>query len=173
MPSGNEIDVFGDSLVVVTKGALDYYFPGVRQDAKSNRQWTDGLSEVNGRGSDIRRTVVLAFGTNAGVSEKTLTSVLDKVGTNRMVILVNLYGKASWIDEANRRLAGAAATRSNVIVADWNTAIKAHLDLLQSDGIHPGITGAHLYAKTIRQAMADLSTRHTGQAVPLKDLPVY
>ncbi|MEO8828903.1 acyltransferase family protein [Lapillicoccus sp.] len=173
MPSGSEIDVFGDSLVVVTKVAIDYYFPGVRQDAKSNRQWTDGLSEVNGRGSDIRRTVVLAFGTNAGVSEKTLTSVLDKVGTNRMVILVNLYGKASWIDEANRRLAGAAATRSNVIVADWNTAIKAHLDLLQSDGIHPGITGAHLYAKTIRQAMADLSTRHTGQAVPLKDLPVY
>ncbi|MDQ2783109.1 MAG: acyltransferase, partial [Actinomycetota bacterium] len=28
MPSGSEIDVFGDSLVVVTKGAIDYYFPG-------------------------------------------------------------------------------------------------------------------------------------------------
>ena len=173
MPSGNEIDVFGDSLVVVSKNALNYYFPGVRQDAKSNRQWTDGLSEVARRGGDIRRAVVLDFGTNAGVSDETLASVLDTIGPNRMVVLVDLYGKASWIDEANERLRAAAATHSNVIVADWNTAIKAHLDLLQSDGIHPGITGAHLYATTIRQAMADLSTRHTGQPVPLKDLPVY
>ncbi len=172
MPPGNQIDVFGDSLVVVTKGAIDYYFPGVRQDARSNRQWHDGVTEVNERGSDIRRAVVLAFGTNAGVNEQTLATVLDRLGPNRMVVLVNLYGRSSWIDEANQRLANAAAARSNVIVADWNTAIKAHLDLLQSDGVHPGIPGAHLFAKTIRQAMADLSTRHTGRAVALKDLPI-
>ncbi len=173
MPAGNEIDVFSDSLVVVTKGATDYYFPGVRQDAKSNRRWSDGLTEVTARGDDIRRAVVLDFGTNAGVNDQTLATVLDKLGPNRMVVLVNIYGKASWIDQANGQLAAAAAPRSNVIVADWNTAIKAHLDLLQSDGIHPGITGAHLFAKTIRQAMADLSTKHTGKAVTLKDLPVY
>jgi len=57
-----------------------------------------------------------------------------------------------------------------VIVADWNAAIKANLGLLQSDKVHPGIPGAHLFAKTVRAAMAELSTRHTGQAVVLKDL---
>ena len=31
--------------------------------------------------------------------------------------------------------------------------------------------GAHTYAATIRQAFADLSEKHTGKAVQLKELP--
>jgi peptidoglycan/LPS O-acetylase OafA/YrhL len=173
MPSGDQIDVFGDSLVATTKGAIDYYFPGVRQDAKSNRRWSDGLAAVTARGVDIRRAVVLAFGTNAGVAEDTVVKTLDVLGPDRMVVLVNLYNpKSTWIDEANATLARVASTRPNVIVADWNAAIRADLSLLQSDKVHPGIPGAHLFAKTVRAAMAELSTRHTGQAVTLKDLKV-
>ena len=173
MPSGTEIDGFGDSMMVASVNALSYYFPGMRMDGKSNRRWSDGLAAISGRGADVRRGVVLAFGTNAGVDEAVLGQVLDALGPNRMVVLVNIYGKASWIDEANAAVARAAATRPNVIVADWNTAIRAQPSLLQSDGIHPGITGAHLFSKTVRAAMAALSERHTGVAVELKDLPAY
>ena len=173
MPAGPEIDGFGDSMMVASVNALDYYFPGMRMDGKSNRRWSDGLAAVSGRGADVRRGVVLAFGTNAGVDEAVLGQVLDALGPNRMVVLVNIYGKASWIDEANAAVARAAATRPNVIVADWNSAIRAQPNLLQSDGIHPGITGAHLFSKTIRAAMATLSERHTGVTVELKDLPAY
>jgi peptidoglycan/LPS O-acetylase OafA/YrhL len=171
MPNGDQIDVFGDSLVATTKQAIDYYFPGVRQDAKSNRRWSDGLAAVTSRGAETRRAVVLAFGTNAGVTEDTVVRTLDLLGPNRMVVLVNLYNpKSTWIDEANATLARVASTRSNVIVADWNAAIRANLGLLQSDKVHPGLSGAHLFAKTVRAAMAELSTRHTGQTVVLKEL---
>ena len=171
MPNGDQIDVFGDSLVATTKQALDYYFPGVRQDAKSNRRWSDGLAAVTSRGADTRRAVVLAFGTNAGVTEDTVVRTLDLLGRDRMVVLVNLYNpKSTWIEESNATLARIASTRANVIVADWNAAIRANLGLLQSDKVHPGLSGAHLFAKTVRAAMAELSTRHTGQAVVLKDL---
>jgi hypothetical protein len=171
MPTGDQIDVFGDSLIATTKGAIDYYFPGVRQDAKSNRRWSDGLATVTARGVDIRRATVLAFGTNAGVTEATVVQTLDALGPNRMVVLVNLYNpKSTWIDESNATLARVASTRPNVIVADWNTAIRANLGLLQADKVHPGIPGAHLFAKTVRAALAELSTRHTGQPVVLKEL---
>ncbi len=171
MPTGDQIDVFGDSLIATTKGAIDYYFPGVRQDAKSNRRWSDGLATVTARGVDIRRATVLAFGTNAGVTEATVVQTLDALGPNRMVVLVNLYNpKSTWIDESNATLARVASTRPNVIVADWNTAIRANLGLLQADKVHPGIPGAHLFAKTVRSALAELSTRHTGQPVVLKEL---
>jgi peptidoglycan/LPS O-acetylase OafA/YrhL/lysophospholipase L1-like esterase len=171
MPTGDQIDVFGDSLVATTKGAIDYYFPGVRQDAKSNRRWSDGLAAVTARGQDIRRAVVLAFGTNAGVTEETVVQTLDRLGPDRMVVLVNLYNpRSTWIDESNGTLARVASARPNVVVADWNTAIKANLGLLQSDKVHPGIPGAHLFAKTVRAAMAELSTKHTGQTVVLKEL---
>ncbi len=171
MPTGDQIDVFGDSLIATTKGAIDYYFPGVRQDAKSNRRWSDGLAAVTARGVDIRRATVLAFGTNAGVTEATVVQTLDALGPHRMVVLVNLYNpKSTWIDESNATLARVASTRPNVIVADWNAAIRANLGLLQADKVHPGIPGAHLFAKTVRAALAELSTRHTGQPVVLKEL---
>jgi hypothetical protein len=40
MPSGKEIDVFGDSMAVGSIHALRYYLPGIRVDGKSNRQWS-------------------------------------------------------------------------------------------------------------------------------------
>ncbi len=173
MPGGTEMDGFGDSMMVASVHALDYYFPGIRMDAKSNRRWSDGLAAVTARGPDARRAVVLAFGTNAGVDEQALGQVLDAVGPSRMVVIVNIYGHASWIDGANTTLARAAAARPNVVVADWNGAIRAQPGLLQSDGIHPSITGAHLFSKTVRAALAQLSERHTGVKVALKDLPAY
>jgi len=173
MPAGTEMDGFGDSMMVASVHALDYYFSGIRMDARSNRRWSDGLAAIAARGPDVRRSVVLAFGTNAGVEEKVLGQVLDALGPDRMVVLVNIHGRASWIDEANAALARAAAARPNVIVADWQAAISAQPQLLQSDGIHPSITGAHLFSRTIRAALAQLSERHTGVRVALTDLPAY
>lgn len=173
MPAGTEIDAFGDSMLVTTKSAMDYYFPGVRQDGKSNRWLRDGLAEVAGRGSDVRRAVVLAFGTNGGIDEAQLAQVLDSLGPDRMVVLVTLHVRADFHDPSNAALAQAAAARPNVIVADWDSAISAQLGLLQSDGVHPTITGAHLFAKTVRSAFAALSEKHTGVAVTLPELPAY
>jgi len=172
MPQGEEIDGFGDSMMVASVHAMDYYFPGIVMDAKSNRRWGDALAALQTRGESLRRAVVLAFGTNAGVDEQVLGQVLDRVGPNRMVVLVTIYGRATWIDEANAALARAAAARPNVVLADWSSAIRANPGHLQSDGIHPSIKGAHLFAKTIRAALAELSERHTGRPVVLKDLPV-
>jgi len=173
MPSGGEMDIFGDSIVVASINALTYYFPGIRSDARSNRQWSDGLTQVGAHAGDLRRAVVVDFGTNAGVDEAAAKRVLDLIGSQRMVVLVTIYGRADWIDTANAALARLAAGRANVVVADWHGAISAHPELLQSDGIHPSITGAHLFAKTVRSALAQLSERHTGQKVTLKDLPAY
>jgi len=172
MPEGKDIDGIGDSMMVASVHAMDYYFPGITMDAKSNRRWSDGVAAVQAKGGSLRRAVVLALGTNAGVDDEVLGQVLDRVGPNRMVVLVTIYGRATWIDDANATLARAAAARPNVVLADWSAAIRANPGQLQSDGIHPSIKGAHLFAKTIRAALAELSERHTGRPVTLRDLPV-
>ncbi|WP_374969945.1 acyltransferase family protein [Terrabacter sp. BE26] len=172
MPSGPEIDAYGDSIMVGSLQALRYYFPGIRIDAKSNRRWSDGLAQVRARGSDNRRAVVLAFGTNAGVDEDAVKQVLDTLGPKRMVVLVNIMAPFSRVDSDNATLELVARGRSNVVVADWADAIRAHPEQVQSDRIHPTITGAHLFSKTVRQALADLSERHTGKKVVLRELPI-
>lgn len=172
MPAGTEIDAYGDSIMVGSLGALRYYFDGIRIDAKSNRRWSDGLAQVKARGDGNRRAVVLAFGTNWGVDADQVRATLDALGPDRMVVLVNIMGPMSRVDKDNAALAAIAAERPNVEVADWASAVRAHPDQLQSDGIHPSLTGAHLFSKTVRQAFADLSQQNTGQKVTLKDLPI-
>lgn len=172
MPSGPEIDAYGDSMMVGSVHALDYYFPGIRMDAQSNRRWDDALRAVKARGSANRRAVVLAFGTNAGVDEADAKAVLDALGPNRMVVLVNLMGPFARIDADNVKLDALAKGRPNVIVADWAAAVRDHPEQLQADRIHPSLKGSHLFAKTVRLALAILSERHTGTRVVLKDLPM-
>jgi peptidoglycan/LPS O-acetylase OafA/YrhL len=172
MPKGTEIDGYGDSMMVGSVHALDYYFPGIRMDAKSNRQWSDAVTAVKRRGGDNRRAVVLAFGTNAGVDIHDAEKVLDLLGPERMVVLVNLAAPFSRVDNDNAALTALAKKRANVVVADWAREVRDHPEQLQSDRIHPSLRGSHLFAKVVRQALADLSQERTGKAVPLKDLPM-
>jgi lysophospholipase L1-like esterase len=172
MPTGPEIDAYGDSIMVGSLQALRYYFPGIRIDAKSNRRWSDGLTEVTARGDGNRRAVILAFGTNAGVDADAVNKVLDALGPRRMVVLVNVMGPFARIDSDNATLELVARGRPNVVVADWADAIRAHPEQVQSDRVHPTIKGAHLFSKTVRQALADLSQRSTGKKVVLQELPI-
>ncbi|MFC7486839.1 acyltransferase family protein [Knoellia sp. CPCC 206453] len=172
MPTGNEIDGYGDSMMVGSVHALRYYFPGIRIDARSNRQWAEGLKLASARGTANRRAVVLALGTNAGTDLDRARQTLDALGPDRMVVLVTLHGRINRIASDNNALKELVAGRDNVALADWDSALKGTTGQLQSDGMHPSRVGAHLYAKTIRQAFADLSTRHTGKPVTLKELPI-
>ncbi|MFW5468993.1 acyltransferase family protein [Knoellia sp. CPCC 206435] len=172
MPTGSEIDGYGDSMMVGSVHALRYYFPGIRLDARSNRQWAEGLSVVTRRGDATRRAVVLALGTNAGTDPERARATLDALGPDRMVVVVTLHGRLNRIASDNAALRELVAGRDNVALADWDAALQGATGQLQSDGMHPSLVGAHLYAKTIRQAFANLSTRHTGTPVTLEELPV-
>ena len=172
MPQGREVDVLGDSMVVASSHALRYYLPKVRMDAKSNRRWSSADDLVATRGDGLRRAVVLAFGTNAGTDTKAVRRSLDAIGPDRMVVLVTLHGPFSRIGADNTELRELAKGRDNVVVADWDAALEGTRGQLQPDGIHPSLTGAHLYAKTIRAAFAELSERRTGKPVTLKALPL-
>lgn len=172
MPSGDEIDAYGDSMLVGSLPAMRYYFPGIRQDGKSNRHWSDGLAAVTKRGELNRRAVVLAFGTNAGVDRPAIEQILADLGPRRMVVLVTEHGGFSRVESDNATLREIAATHPNVALADWDAALQGTTGQLQSDGIHPSRIGQHLFAKTIRTALAELTTRHTGVTPALPELPI-
>jgi peptidoglycan/LPS O-acetylase OafA/YrhL len=173
MPTGEEISGFGDSIVVTSADGLEYRLPGIMLDAKSIRRWSDGEAAVDARLAEgtVRRAVFLDFGTNAGIEDEAVVHrVMDKLGPQRMVVVVNLYGGSDWIPEANATLAEIVADYPNAIIADWHGAISERPELLQSDRIHPGIEGAHLYAQVLESAFAELSERLTGSPVLLPDL---
>ncbi|HPB71610.1 MAG TPA: acyltransferase family protein [Phycicoccus sp.] len=172
MPTGSEIDAYGDSMLVGSLHAMTYYFPNIRLDGHSNRRWSDGLAAVQAKGVDNRRAVVLAFGTNAGADRAAIESTLAALGPHRMVVLVTEHGPFSRVAADNAILRQVASAHDNVGLADWDAALAGTSGQLQSDGIHPSLVGAHLFAKTVRSALADLTARHTGVKPPLPDLPI-
>ncbi|QDB80152.1 acyltransferase [Georgenia wutianyii] len=162
VPEGHEITGFGDSIMVTSAHGLTYRWPDISLDAESNRQWPDALTAVEAalEAGTVRRAVVLDFGTNAGVREpEVVRAVLDALGPERMVVVVNLYGGSYWVPEANATLAEIVADYPNAIVADWYAAIDAEPGKLQSDGIHPDIEGGHLYTDVVAEAFVELSER--------------
>lgn len=167
MPTGEEIDGFGDSMLVVAGPAMREVFPGIRIDAKSNRRWTQGHEAIAARGTDVRRAVVLHLGLNWGTSPADVATALDMLGPDRMVVIVNLYGTFSRVEADNAALMAAVAGRPNVAVADWQRVVRENPGSTQSDRLHPSRAGAPLYAREVQRAFARLSEQHTGVPVPL------
>ncbi|MCH8614413.1 acyltransferase family protein [Arsenicicoccus dermatophilus] len=165
MPRGDEITIIGDSMVATTAAALEWYYPGVDLDGRSNRQWDEALGIIRERSSGLRRAVVIDVGTNGSVKEDDLRQALDVIGPRRMVVLMTIYGRSDWIDQSNDVLRKVAAEHPNVIVTEWNAVAKAHPDILQPDKTHPTTAGAHSFAKTIASGLVTLSEKATGHKV--------
>lgn len=162
VPAGEEITVFGDSIVVTSADGLEWHFPGIAIDARSNDQWDDGEGVITAAlaAGTVRRAVVIDYGTNGGISDEArLRRILDALGPKRAVVLVNLHSASTFIASSNALLEKVAAGRPNVVVADWAGAISQQPELLQPDRVHPGIEGAHLYARTIAAAFEELAAR--------------
>lgn len=167
MPTGAEIDGFGDSMMVASARALKAQLPGIRLDAKSNRRWSQGQERIVARGQDTRRAVVIHLGLNWGTQPGDVTAALDALGPDRMVVIINLYGTFARATADNAALRQAVAGRDNVIVADWEAVVRADPRAVQADRQHPSSRGAALYAVMVERAFADLSQRRTGRAVEL------
>ena len=162
VPGGEDITGFGDSLLVTSTGGLHAVFPGIYLDAVSNRQWQHAEEVVSTALAEgtVRRAVIIDFGTNAGIPDAAVVrNVLDMLGPERMVVVVNLYGVSTFIDPANKLLAEIVADYPNAIIADWHAAASAQPEMLQSDQTHPNMEGMHLFAQTVQGAFQDLSDR--------------
>ena len=110
-----------------------------------------------------RPVVILNFGTNAGLkseeSRAALEAVLDTLGPDRRVVLVNTVGISNWVPDTNATLAAISAQHPNTIVADWHAVVTADPSLLHADRTHPNVEGTKAYADLVAQSLDQLGPR--------------
>lgn len=156
---GADVVGFGDSVLSAAAPALLADIPGIALDAKPIRKWVDapGILAAAAEAGRLRPVVLLAFGTNGGFqfagSEAALREVLETIGPDRRVILVNSSGISYWLPEANARLAAIAAEYPNAVVVDWYSEAVAHPELLHNDRTHPNMAGIQVYAALVADAL--------------------
>ncbi|MDR6200395.1 peptidoglycan/LPS O-acetylase OafA/YrhL [Microbacterium sp. SORGH_AS428] len=155
--TGDEVTAIGDSVMLASAPSLIAALPGADVDAVVSRQMNaapDILRSLADSGR-LREFVVLGLGTNGSISQRTLDQVLEVIGPDRQLVLVTASAPRSWIPGVNADIAAFARTHRGVQVADWQSAIAPHLDLLAGDEVHPGDAGGRIYADTVVAALAD------------------
>ncbi|CAM3150243.1 hypothetical protein BST27_07055 [Mycobacterium intermedium] len=159
-PPGDQISAVGDSVMLASSLALRDRLPGIWIDAVTNRGMQaapDILASLAANGL-LRPVVLLGLGTNGSFPRELLEDILETLGPDRKVFLVNLYlHDKPWTDGVNQTLTDVAlAHPANVHLVDWQSAVTGHEDLLYDDHIHPQpVAGADLYAETVIAAMID------------------
>lgn len=162
VPTGAEIIAIGDSQIAVLGHILHDRLPGVLPDGRSNRQWPDGEAAVDFalQNGIMRRGVILAFGTNGGTNVEVLRRVLDKLGPDRVIVVMNLYNRnVGWIPAANAELEEVVRDRRNVAIGDWYAHAVAHPHHIQPDGFHPNMEGGPVYVDVAMSAFAEIAAR--------------
>lgn len=158
---GQNITVIGDSVTEAASIKLGEDFPGIFVDGVVNRtgsQAAELLAAADANPNVGRRHyVVVGLAANATWRQEWLDALLNQVGSDRKLILVNGFGPSSstWIWQSNDAInAYAAAHPQQVFVADWAGQIKDHTDLLAQDYVHPTFDGgAHYFSVAVRAAL--------------------
>jgi len=153
---GTDITAIGDSVMLASSLALQQAFPGIYIDAVVSRHTYAGLSVLRqlAASGGLRVVVVVALGTNGGVTLQQVRQLMAIVGSRREVVLVTTFVPLPYEHDTNNVLAAAARTYPNVVLADWYKTVSRRTSLLWPDGIHPQPPGAKVYAAVIKAAVA-------------------
>lgn len=158
-PVGSNVTVIGDSVTLGTSAVVEQTFPGAIVDGKVSRAMPSAgtLIDTYKQEGKLGDYVVIGLTTNSAVSTDQLTSVLERIGSTRKLVLVTGFGPArtTWIPPSNEVIREFAAQHpQRVRVANWDTEIAAHTDLLAGDQVHTSTEGAKIYAECIKTALA-------------------
>lgn len=158
IPEGSTITAIGDSLISGNSIGFEEQFSGINFLAEPIRQWEQGV-EVVQAGIDqglIRQNVILDFGTNGGVKDEALVrEVLDTLGSDRRILLYNIYSPSSFVEESNAIYEKLADEYPNVYLVDWNSVAAAHPEYLNSDRTHTNIEGQNAFVDAAKSVFSE------------------
>ena len=144
----------GDSVTVDAEPYLDQM--GITVNAAVSRFFDTGiaiLQQLKDEG-ELPPRVVIALGTNGGMSQADLFSAMRMLSGEKRIVLVTVREPRSWQDSTNATLKSARRFR-NVRIADWYAASAGHPEWFAPDGIHLGPEGAEALAHVIANALAE------------------
>lgn len=140
----------GDSVMLAAAEELAAY--GFAVDAQACRQMDQGLAVMQQRGS-LPSLVVVALGSNAGVTADQVRAVLELVGPFGRVVFVLPRALGGGPDPDGQVFRAAErAFADQVSTLDWPAYSEGHPDWLASDGLHLTGTGAKEFARFIAEA---------------------
>ncbi|HBJ72437.1 MAG TPA: hypothetical protein DDY88_01690 [Actinobacteria bacterium] len=143
----------GDSVMLGARAALQDL--GVQKvDAKVSRQASTAPELLRERGIGLQKRIVIHLGTNGTFSPSICRSIMNVVGSQRRVYLVNVKVPRRWEGSNNLAIQRCAERYpKQVRVVDWHLAASRHPEWLYADGVHLRPNGARGFADLINESL--------------------
>ncbi|MGG0239442.1 acyltransferase family protein [Bacillus rhizoplanae] len=145
------VTAIGDSIMIDISPYLKNTFPNIKIDAKIGRQMSEATATVDKmkKEGNLGDYVIIGLGTNGAFTTEQITSLMQSIGNERKVILINTRVPRPWESLVNERLKEAAKNFSNVTLVDWYSASAGKQEYFEPDGVHLTKTGAEAYASLV------------------------
>jgi peptidoglycan/LPS O-acetylase OafA/YrhL/lysophospholipase L1-like esterase len=150
-----KITAIGDSVLINPGPLLQKAFPNITVDGKVSRQMRDAYDIVNQlkKANQLGDIVIIQLGTNGPFPDKTLTSLIDLIGKERKILLVNVRVPRPWESIVNKTLMEVAEKYSHTTIVDWYATSANHNEYFVSDGVHLKPAGSKAFAAMIESAV--------------------
>lgn len=163
--SSGKYSFIGDSITASVQDKLSSSFNGSSVDAVVGRGITQpgqgGGSVMDYLNSNLtlENSVVINIGANDQFPESSAKQMLDKIGKDKKVYLVNNYSKNvnTNFEVTNTNIQKVAQGYSNVTVLDWKSYVDQNGGKeknYDSDGVHLSEEGKDLYIKFLQSSLS-------------------
>jgi hypothetical protein len=149
--NGNGMTAIGDSVMVEIGPSLQKLYPGIVVDGKVGRQMYQApqvIKDLDAQGK-LGQTVIIELGANGPFTEKQFADILELLGADRQIILVNTRVPRQWEAVVNLLLGQAAENNTNIKLVDWYGASSGHNEYFYNDGVHLKTAGVDAYAALV------------------------
>jgi peptidoglycan/LPS O-acetylase OafA/YrhL/lysophospholipase L1-like esterase len=153
--AGNGMTAIGDSVMVEVGPALQKHYPGMVVDGRIGRQMYQApqvIKDLDAQGK-LGQTVIIELGANGAFTEKQFADILELLGADRQIILVNTRVPRQWESVVNLLLGQAAENNQNIKLVDWYGASSGHNEYFYNDGVHLKAAGVEAYAALVSGAL--------------------
>lgn len=153
---GQGITAIGDSVMVEVGPELKKLYPDIIVDAKIGRQMYQApqvIKNLEDQGS-MGKTVIIELGANGAFTEKQFMDILNLLGNDRRIIIINTRVPKPWESVVNQILAQAAADNPNLELVNWYSASSGHNEYFYGDGVHLQNAGVKAYVSLVAKAVA-------------------
>ncbi|MFC5700338.1 acyltransferase family protein [Cohnella faecalis] len=149
------ITAIGDSVLLDAEPYLKKLVQGILIDGKVGRQMSKAQEVVDGLLAEkkLGNLVIIELGTNGSFTAKQMNKLIDTIGKDRRIVLVNTRVPRKWQDTVNSALSKAAAEHDNVTLIDWYAFSADKAEWFAKDGVHLKLKGAEAYAKLVADSL--------------------
>ncbi|ENQ3079829.1 acetyltransferase [Bacillus cereus] len=145
------ITAIGDSIMIDVTPHLKKAFPDINIDAKIGRQMSEATAAVGRMNKEgtLGQSVIIGLGTNGAFTTEQITSLMQSIGNERKVILVNTRVPRPWESLVNNKLKETASKFSNITLVDWYSASAGKKEYFEPDGVHLTKAGEEAYTSLV------------------------